>query len=159
MLLSFPENKFALNLEGESIKLVKEVLNILIEQESVERVIISSVSGKFIKEIRKKLPAVATTFSPLGIIGLYFLFRSGLLSMKKKFAADALFIPESIGPSYMGNRVLIREVRSRKIVVYIWNVKTAKEVKRLRQYSVEGFVTDNLPELLEILNDEEARID
>lgn len=158
ILLSFPDEKFVLNLDADSPFIAREVTGLVTELDAVDRILVSSVGGKPVKETRRILPSLATTFSSLGIVGLYFLFRSGLLFTRKKFAADALCIPEAIGPSYVGNRTLIKEVRKRGIAVYIWNVKTAKEIKRLRVAGVNGFICDDLPELRELLHSDEAQV-
>jgi len=151
MFFRFPERKFVLDLADTSDVLTEEVLKLLSEYNSTNRIIISSVNAGTLKKIRKKMPAVATTLSSMSIIGAYFLYRAGLLSLKKNFAGDAMFIPESIGLSYMGNRVLLQEMKKRKKAVYVWNVKTEQEMSRLTDIHIDGFITNSLQELLKLL--------
>lgn len=152
MLFRFPERKFILDLADTSDVLTEEVLKLLSGYNSTDRIIISSASAGPLKKIRKKMPAIATTLSSMSIIGAYFLYRAGLLSIKKNFAGDAMFIPEAIGLSYMGNRVLLREMKKRGKAVYVWNVKTEEEVSRLTDIHIDGFITNNLQELLKLLD-------
>ncbi len=151
MLFRFPGRKFILDLTDSSDVLTVEVLKLLSEYNSTDRIIISSVHPGTLKKIRKRMPAVATTLSSISIIGAYFLYRSGLLSLKKNFAGDAMFIPEAIGLSYISNRILLQEMKKRGKAVYVWNVKTAEDISRLTDIHIDGFITNNLQELLQLL--------
>ena len=151
MLFMFPEGRFIIDLADSSDVLTEKVVEMLQDYNSIERILVSSAHSRPLKQIRKKLPRVATTLSSMSIMGAYFLYRSGLLPFKKNFAGDAMLIPEAIGVSYLANRLLIQEMKKRGKAVYIWNVESREEIDRLTDINIDGYITDNIPELIKLL--------
>ena len=151
ILTMYPEQKFSFELmdRGMAGEFCAEVEKAC----AAERVMAGSPHGADLREIRKRLPSVATSFSPMGFVAVYALFRSGLLYFFRKFSADVLMIPEAIGPSYLASRTFIREMRRRNIEVIIWNAGTKSEIERLVDFGVRGFVADDCTELKRIMEE------
>jgi glycerophosphoryl diester phosphodiesterase len=144
LLSRFPDTRFSIELMDKTASCALEFCAIVEKMKAEGRILAGSPHGANIKIVRENLPVMATSFTPLGVVGFYALFRSGLLYFKKKFKSDALLIPEAIGPSYMANRILIREAKKRGLHVFIWNAETVEEVERLMTFGVNGFVADDV---------------
>lgn len=144
---SFPDKKFNVTLLHKSETLVKAYSETVKSCGAEDRVLTSSMHGKNIKLVRKLLPGSATAFSLPGIIGVYALFKSGLIFFKRSFAADALQTPESIGVSYIANSGLIREMHKRGVKVHVWYVKDKTQYVRIRDAGADGFMSDDVPVL------------
>ncbi len=114
-------------------------------------VMAASPHGSMIKSIKKRIPEVATVFPAMGVVGLYALFRSGLLFFFRRFRHDAILIPEAIGPSYIANRGFIRDLIGKGISVFVWNIRKEEDVRQLTGFGVDGFITDDCHTLKNIL--------
>ncbi|HOV10105.1 MAG TPA: glycerophosphodiester phosphodiesterase family protein [Spirochaetota bacterium] len=145
LLESFPDKKFNINLVDKSDYLVQKYAQLVIELGAQERILTSSIYGNIIKLVRQLLPGTATAFSFMGLIGVYGLFRSGLLYFVRNFEADALLTPEAIGVSYIANSGLIREMHKRGIGVYVWNISNEKQYRRIVEAGADGYMTDDIP--------------
>ncbi len=144
LLGAFPEKKFAVTLMDKGAGFVKAYTEVIRQCGSEQRVLTSSMHGKDIRLVRKELPGSATSFSFAGLIGVYALFKTGLLYFFKNFAADALQTPEAIGASYIANRGLVREMNGKGVMVYVWHVSTEKEMKRIHNAEVNGYMSDDI---------------
>ena len=100
--------------------------------------------GKNIKLVRKLLPGSATSFTLAGIVGVYALFKSGLLYFIKSFKADAFQIPEAIGASYLANGALIGQLHMKGVKVHVWYVKDKIQLKRVHSAGADGFMVDDI---------------
>jgi len=142
---AFPENKFSVNLLHKNDTLVKVYAETVKSCGAENRVITSSMHSRNIKLVRQILPGGATSFSLPGIIGVYALFKSGLIFFKRSFAADALQTPEAIGVSYIANNGLIREMHKRGIKVYVWYINSKEQYIRVRDSGADGYMSDDIP--------------
>jgi len=144
LLEKFPEQKFFIELLDKDRALSREYCDIIKRSGAVIRVLTGAVDGKSLKYIRTTLPDVATTFSTMGTVGFYALFRFGILNFFKNFKADALHIPEAIGPSYMASHGLVSGAKNRGLKVYVWNANDEKDISRLKKAGVDGYITDDI---------------
>jgi len=143
LLGAFPEQRFNIDLKNNSTGLVDGYLEIIQKHNADARVCTASRYGSNLKRVRKKRPGMATSFSLWEIVGYYFLFRSGLLLLKKKFQGDVLQVPEYIGTSHIANGGLVRSAHDRGLVVHVWTVNDEKHIKRLLDIDVDGIFTDD----------------
>jgi len=144
---AFPENKFSVNLLHKNDNLVRAYAETVKNCGAGERVLTSSMYSGNMKLVRELLPGCASAFSLPGIIGVYALFKSGLIFFKRSFASDALQTPESIGVSYIANNGLIREMHKRGVKVYVWYVKDKEQYLRVRDSGADGYMSDDVPML------------
>ncbi|MFW5771057.1 MAG: glycerophosphodiester phosphodiesterase [Spirochaetota bacterium] len=147
LLTEFPRQHFIMDIMDNNPQLVDRFLDSISRCEAEDRVCAASRYASTMKRIRKKNPNLATTFSLWGVLGFYFLFRSGILAMKQHFKGDVLQIPEYIGPSHLANGGLVRAAHNRGIKVYVWTVNDRQYIRRLLDIEVDGIITDN-PALL-----------
>ncbi len=145
---TFPDRRFCVNLLNKNEKLARAYVDIVKICGAEKRVLTSSMYGRNIKLVRALLPGTATSFSLPGIISIYALFKSGLLYFIRKFSADALQTPESIGASYIANSGLIREMHKKGVKVHVWYVKDKKQYQRALDSGADGFMSDDIPLLL-----------
>lgn len=143
-LRAFPEQRFNLFFLEKSAGLMEEAAGVIERAGAEGRVLASARSGFNIAKIISALPDAAIAMSTAGMIGVYALFRSGLLYFKKQFAADALIIPVRMGTSYIANDALIHEVRGKGIRVYVMNVDTPAEARAFRAAGADGFITNDI---------------
>lgn len=144
---AFPECKFSVNLLHKSDNLVRIYAETVKKCGAEQRIITSSIHSRNIKLVRQLLPGCATAFSLPGIIGVYALFKSGLIFFTRKFSADALQTPEAIGVSYIANNGLIREMHKRGVKVYVWYVNSREQFLRVRESGADGYMSDDIPKL------------
>ncbi|HOP63354.1 MAG TPA: glycerophosphodiester phosphodiesterase family protein [Spirochaetota bacterium] len=144
---SFPDKKFNVTLMHKSDELVKIYAETVKACKAEKRVLTSSMYGKNMKLVKKLLPGSATSFSFPGIIGIYAMFRSGLIFFKKSFNSDALQTPEAIGVSYIANSGLIREMHKRGVRVHVWHIKDKQQYQRVVESGADGFMSDDIPML------------
>lgn len=147
LLDEFPAQRFNFVLSGRDPNIVAR-LHHAIGPADEWRILISSWHAKTIKNVRALGGAISCSFSLPGFVGTYALYRTGFMFAKKKFAHDALIVPEVVGVSYIANRQLVRQLHDRGVRVYILGVETREQVNRLRDAGVDGFITGNLPACL-----------
>jgi len=152
LLNYFPDKKFNITLLCKDIKTVKEYGSLIKKCGAESRILTVSLYGKVIKEVRKILPGTATAFSISGLLGVYALFKSGLLFFVSSFAADALQTAEKIGASYIANGGLIRQMQDRGVKVHVWGVNNETQLKRLYDAGADGYVTDHVEMVKEFLD-------
>ena len=152
MLNNFPDRKFNITLLFKDIKTAGDYGAVIKRCSAETRILTASLYGKVIKEIRKVLPDTATAFSIPGLLGVYSLFKSGLLFFASSFKADALQTAEKIGASYIANGGLIRQLQDRGVKVHVWDVNNETQLRRLYDAGADGFVTDNVEMVREFLD-------
>lgn len=143
-LTCFPEKKFNITLLHKSEELAEEYAAVIERCGAGSRILTVSVYGAAVKSVRKKLPLSATAFSLPGLLGVYALFRSGLMFAAVSFKADVLQTAEKIGASYIANAGLVRQLQDRGVKVYVWGIKTTKEMERLYDAGIDGYITDDV---------------
>ncbi len=151
ILQAFPDKKFNITIMNKDEELVKRYADSVIKNNAVDRVLTSTMYGKNIKLVRKLLPGSATAFTLSGIIGVYALFKSGLLYFVKSFKADALQTPEAIGASYIANGALIDQVHDKGIKVHVWYIKDRVQLKRVYDTGADGYMVDDIAMVKEFL--------
>ena len=141
---SFPDSRFNITIIDKNIELVNKYISIVQSSKAEERIITSSIYGKNIKLIRKLIPESVTAFTLWGILGVYALFKSGLLNLIKNFKADVFQVPEKIGLSYIANTTLIEQLHKKGIKVHVWNIKDRIQLKRVYEAGADGFMVNDI---------------
>ncbi len=144
LLLYFPDKKFNITLLHKGRELTDAYAEVVEKCKAEHRILTVSVYGSAIKAVRKKLPHSATAFSLPGLLGVYALFKSGFMFAATSFTADVLQTAEKIGASYIANPGLVRQLQDRGAKVYVWGVKSIKELQRLHDAGVDGYISDNV---------------
>jgi glycerophosphoryl diester phosphodiesterase len=147
MLTGFPGTKFNIDLKTKNAAQVKHYAAIIARCGASERVLTASEYTPNLRAVRKAIPGMATSFSLREALWYYFLFRAGLLFMKKVFPGDALQIPEFLGPSNIASDAFIDTAHRKGLRVHVWTVNEAKSMRRLLKAGVDAIVSDK-PEVL-----------
>jgi len=141
---SFPDERFNITITDKNTELVKKYISIVRVSKAEDRIITSSIHGKNIKLVRKLLPESVTAFTLWGILGVYALFRAGLLNFTKNFKADVFQAPEKIGLSYIANQTIIEQLHRKGIKVHVWNIKDRAQLKRVFDSGADGFMVNDI---------------
>jgi len=152
VLSTFPRQRFNFHIPVHAPGMPEEFCRLVAEQGSADRILASALSGRDIAKIRYAFPGMATSFSFIGVIGFYALYRSSLVLFSKTFTADALITHERIGASHLANSGLIRYAKERGIRVYVLNVNAEDQVRRLSQAGVNGYITGSVPTVKRVIN-------
>lgn len=149
---AFPDQRFNLHCLDTGAALMEQ-MKLVIERASADkRVLVSSLSGYNTRWMREMMPDVPVAFSFYGMIFFYGLFRAGVLSLRRKFNARVLIIPEMIGASYFANSGLIKQAHDRGIRVYVNPVDTDKLAREMKEAGADGVVSNNIPLVKNALN-------
>lgn len=142
---TFPDKRFNITITDKDKTIAEKYIELVRKYNFTHKVLTSSLYSENIKLVRKQLPESATAFTLAGIIGVYALFKSGLLFFKKKFKADALQTPEAIGVSYIANAGLIEQIHKKGIKVHVWDLKGETQLKRVFAAGADGFMVEDIP--------------
>jgi len=156
ILEKFPDKKFNITIMTKDEDLVKNYIAIIQKYNAADRILTSSMYGKNIRLVRKLLPGSATAFTLAGIIGVYALFKSGLLYFTGWFQADAFQIPETIGASFLANGALIEQIHQKGVKVHVWYVKDQVQLKRVFEAGADGFMVDDVSMVKSFLADKKT---
>ncbi|HDP80567.1 MAG TPA: hypothetical protein ENN21_06975, partial [Spirochaetes bacterium] len=72
-----------------------------------------------------------------------FMYKSGLLNFKKRFAQDALQIPESFGVSRVVTHSFIDQAHERGLRVQVWTINNEDDMRRLYEMGVDAVMSDH----------------
>lgn len=150
---AFPSMRFNIEVMDKGSALVTALCGLVERCNAVDRLLVYSMYASTIRKVRAAMPEVATSLSLVGVAGLYALFRTGFLFLKQGFRADALQIPEIIGPSFIGNQGMIRGSSARGLKVIISVDNTPVQITRLLDAGADGFITDDVPLLIKIISE------
>lgn len=153
---TFPDKRFNITIMTKDAELINDYISLVKKNNAVNRVLTSTMYGKNIRLVRRLLPESATAFTLAGIIGVYALFKSGLLYFVNSFKADALQTPEAIGASYLANSVLIDQLHGKGIKTHVWYVKDILQLKRVYETGADGFMVDDVSMVKEFLAGKKA---
>ena len=144
VLQAFPDKRFNITIMDNDKELVNSYAAMVNKTNAVQRVLTSTMYGKNIRLVRKLLPESATAFTLAGIIGVYALFKSGLLYFFSSFSADALQTPEAIGASFIANGALIDQLHQMGVKVHVWYVQDQIQLKRVYDAGADGFMVGDV---------------
>ncbi len=147
VLVEFPDQRFNIDLKDNVPAQAPAYCEMLTSCGAVERVLTASEYRGNLKAARRLLPAMATSASMWEIIGIFFLYRSSLIHMKKGTAADAFQVPEFYGASRIASGGFIRRLHEMGARVHVWTVNREADMKRLLSAGADGIMSDN-PALL-----------
>ncbi len=146
ILTFFKDAKFHINIESLTEKHV-DVLNELLTKHNGESRIMITATESVKVALQKVFPGLAATLSHMGIVKLYGMYKTGILSFKKNLKTDAIISPEKVGISYIINQGLVKHLKKKGIHVYASIDSFDDQLERLTSIGVDGFITDDVTEL------------
>ncbi len=147
LLETFPGQRFNIELKDCNPASVEGYCGVIRKFNADERVLTASEHYANIVEVRRILPEMATSASMREVINIYFLFKIGMLSLKKSYRMDALQIPEFVSFSRLANPGMVKMLKSKGVRVHVWTINKEEEMRRLIEIGVDGIITDE-PALL-----------
>ncbi len=144
MLDMFPQQRFHIEILDRGIESVKAFCRIVKNRDASGRILLSCYNKKIIQMARLEFPEMATSLSFYELIGMYALFRTGLLFLKKSFQGDAIISTETIGTSYVANQGLILSAKEKGLRVYIRNVLNDHQALRLIDSGADGIISESM---------------
>ena len=146
-LRGFPQQRFNIDLKADDPSQAGDYCALIRGCNAVERVLTASEFTGNLMAVRRLLPEMATSASHREVANVFFLYRSGLLFLKKDLAADALQIPEFYRRWHVASPGMVRQIRGKGIRVHVLTVNAEADMRRLLDAGVDGIMTDD-PRLL-----------
>ena len=115
-----------------------------------ESVLVASFEPSTMRDFRSKCPEVATS-ATAPEIRMFMWMRKLRLGNLYRGAAEAFEVPPRLGDLEIVTPRFLRESRGRNIRVYVWTVNEENQMRRFVHLGVDGILTDNPDQLLDVL--------
>ncbi|HQO01933.1 MAG TPA: glycerophosphodiester phosphodiesterase [Spirochaetota bacterium] len=148
MLEEFPDQRFNIDLKDKNTRQVPLYCETIVRHNAQHRVLTASSYRRNLTAVRKTIPEMATSAGLWEALGIFFLFKAGILFTKKNFSMDALQIPEFIGTSRVVSEVFVHLVHQKGLRVHVWTVNREEDMKRIIGLGVDAVMSD-YPALLQ----------
>ncbi len=155
VLDEFPREKFVIDIPFKGRTEAAACAGMVNARGAHDRVMFTSRYSAPLDEVRNIIPDAPVTFSLMGAVGIYALFRSGILNFVRSFRTDVFLIPEMIGTSYFANPALIAQVQEKGVRVYVRDVTKPAQVSRLSDAGVNGYFTSDIAGMKKLLEGNE----
>lgn len=149
LLEEFPTLRFNIDLKSDAV--VDPAVRALRAGAAVGRVVLAAFSHRRLQRVRRLLPNVATSASPLEVAAL----RIGRVPLAARNGAVALQVPVSASVGGKEMTVLtdsfIRPAHARGLQVHVWTIDDAAAMHELLDRGVDGIVADRIDVLRDVL--------
>lgn len=154
LLEEFEDLRFNIDLKSDAV--VAPAVRALRSTGAVGRVVLASFSHRRLRRVRRALPNVATSASPVEILAL----RLGRLPLAARHGAVAFQVPVSTTVGGREMTVLtdsfLRPAHARGMQVHVWTIDDAASMHALLDRGVDGIVADRIDVLREVLIERDA---
>lgn len=148
LLAAFPTTKFNIDVKTESV--IEPTLRAVREAGAQDRVLIASFDYGRLSRVRREMPEVVTSATPVETLALRLLPR--LLGwFAARGGAVCLQIPEYRHGFKVLTPGLIKAAHGRGMQVHVWTVDDADDAHRLLDAGVDGLITDRPDVIREVL--------
>ncbi len=151
-LRAFPNQRFNIDLKDKNPAQAALYCKLLKEEHAVERVLTASEYTANLRAVRKLLPEMATSASMGEVLGVFFLYRSSLLFLKKGIHADAMQVPEFYGTTHIVTKNFVKAMHNIGVRVHVWTINREEDMKRILSLKADAIMSDN-PALLKRVMD------
>lgn len=145
---AFPDAR--LNIDVKSDDVVEHTCALVEASGAIERTCLASFSHTRLAEVRRRLPAVATSASAREV-AMVKLLPLRLLRALGHPAFVCLQVPVNRGPIRVVTPRFIRRAHSLGLQVHVWTIDDAAEMRRLLDLGVDGIITDRTDVLKDVL--------
>ncbi len=152
-LEEFPQQRFNVDLKADEPQEADAYCSLIRRLNAGQRVLTASEHTGNLQAVRCRMPEMATSASHNEVAAVFFLYRAGLLLAKRKFAPDALQIPEFYRRWHVAAPGLIRRVKKRGMRIHVWTVNRQADMRRLIRAGANGIITDDPGLLRRVLDD------
>jgi glycerophosphoryl diester phosphodiesterase len=134
------------NIDIKSLDAAEGTAQVVLSQNALDRVLISSFSRKRRLAASKLVPGVATSSSAIELLTVWLAHRlhSKTLMRRVLSGLDALQIPTSRGPLRFDSESFIAAVKSFGVEIHYWTINDPEIAKQLRARGANGVVSDRI---------------
>ena len=141
-LRAFPNAKF--NIDLKSADAISDAISAIYIAGAVERVLVTSFSGRRRREAVRRLPGVATSASATIVVAAVLAGKLGWGAVMKWVLRDidAVQIPETVLRLTTTTPPMVRRWHAAGVEVHVWTINEEMAMQRLIAAGVDGIVTD-----------------
>lgn len=147
VLTKYEEEPVVIDVKKSGELIAAQLAEIIIETNSVERILISSTYSKTIQKLRSLLPGVSSAASENEILQFYLLSKLGIAGFLE-FDFDAFFVPTHYKETPILTKPFITAAQARGIPIHVWTINEREKMIDLLDMGVQGILTD-YPSILE----------
>lgn len=146
----YKDQDVCMNIEIKQImpSIVDQFCELVEKHGMSDRVLVASFSTSVLRQIRAKLPQVATSAGTWEMFVFYVLNWFGLTE-RYHLPVRALQFWSSIGPFPIITENLVRAAHKYNLEIHGWTVNKPAEMRRLIKLNVDGIITDDPITLIE----------
>ncbi len=150
VLQAFPQMRLNIDIKPEEPAVVTTFCQLLMDTNSLERVMVGSFHDLQLRLFRKLCPQVATA-AGVRETTLFFGLVNTLLSAAYQGLAETFSIPEYNGRLHVVTPRFIRAAHAHNMQVHVWTVNELEDMRRLLDWGVDCLITDYPDRLLGLL--------
>ena len=158
VLTHFPNQRLVIEIKQRDPTLATSLCHALNAFERTDQVLVASFSDATIKIFRAACPDVATSVASLEALW-FFCLHWLYLGAAFQSEAQALLVPEHFGPLHLVDQRFVQAAGNHNMAVHVWTVNETSAMRRLLGLGVNGLITDHPERLLQLLQDENSKID
>lgn len=143
ILETFPAAKF--NVDLKSADAIADAASAIHDAGAIDRVLVTSFSGRRRRAAVRRLPGVATSASATIVVTALIAGKLGLSGLMKWILrdVDAVQIPETVLGLTTTTPGMVRRWHSAGVEVHVWTINDELAMHRLIAAGVDGIVTDH----------------
>ena len=147
---ALPRARMNLEIKGTGTALAGELCKLIRTHAMTERVVVAAFAQEPMDAFREACPDVATAATrdeAVRFVRLSLFYLSALAAPR----AQALQIPDRLGPREVLTPSLVRDARRLGLKLEVWTVNEPQDMRRLLAVPVDGIITDYPDRLLALL--------
>ena len=157
VLKRFPNQRMVIEIKQRDPTLATGLCQALNAFEKTDQVLVASFSDDAMETFRAACPEVATSVASMEALW-FFVLHWLYLGAAFQPAAEALLVPEYLGPLHLVDQRFIREAGNHNMAVHVWTVNETSAMRRLLALGVDGLITDHPDRLLNLLQGESLQL-
>jgi glycerophosphoryl diester phosphodiesterase len=150
VLQAFPQARLNIDIKPTRPDIVDQFCQMLRAYNRLEQVVVGSFHTHQIRRFRALCPQTPTAADPGETRVFYLLSLLGLSRFYRPPAA-AFQIPEYAGWLHIVTPHFIRSAHAQGLQVHVWTVNEVEDMRRLREWGVDGLFTDYPERLIQLL--------
>ncbi len=136
VLRATPDRPFILEIKQSEPPIVDAVLEVLRDENALERVILAAFSAETLERVRQTEPRVATSLA-VSEVATWMWASPGEEAAPGRF----LHLPPAVGPLDLVDAELLKRAENEGLGVHVWTISDEAEMRRLVDLGVHGVMT------------------
>jgi glycerophosphoryl diester phosphodiesterase len=147
---AFPDTRMNIEIKGPRPQVIPSMCGLIRDYQMSAKALVASFDAERLRRFRSLCPEVATSAGTSEAILFYLLQKVHLESVYSP-RIQALQVPEKYGDVHVVGRSFLKAALARNLRVQVWTVNDADSMEQLLTLGVDGIMTDDPQQLLEIL--------